>query len=252
MESQKSTHVLLDLRPMGQNALLKKFPNIVSTVREFGIDPVNEPVPVSPAAHYFRGGIMTDPFGQTSLPGLYAIGECASVGLHGANRLASNSLLEAGVMALRAASSIVSCRSTEISRPAKIKKGMRSLLLDVAKDVPKLREVMYAKVGLIRSKTSLEDCLNFLNSNLTTVLTDSRQAIQAANVQLIARLITRSALLRSESRGAHFREDFPLSNDLIFGKRLIISQQNYDWMLVDNQCEAMSTAAARQVLNISA
>ena len=106
MQEQSQPTVFLDLRPIGAKALSSTFPNILNVVRQYGIDPQLQPIPISPAAHYFMGGIMTNIQGNTSVAQLCAIGECASTGLHGANRLASNSLLEAGVMALRVADSL--------------------------------------------------------------------------------------------------------------------------------------------------
>src|SRR6185437_15891787 len=100
MMEQDSPSVWLDMRPIGVDKILNKFPNIIAECRKWGIDPATQPIPIAPAAHYFMGGIWADAYGRTSLPGLLAIGECASTGLHGANRLASNSLLEGGVMAL--------------------------------------------------------------------------------------------------------------------------------------------------------
>jgi L-aspartate oxidase len=252
MQSENSNNVSLDLRPIGQEVLSSRFPNIVNTLRKFGIDSFSEPVPVSPAAHYFMGGIMTDPFGRTSINGLYAVGECASVGLHGANRLASNSLLEGGVMALRAASAITAKSSSQVNATVATKKSRPSLLLDIPDDVDKLKQIMYAKVGLIRTQKSLESALNRMSRNVTTRLSDRKQSIEHANLQLVANLVTRSALMRNESRGAHFREDFPLANDLIFKRRLLISQQGYDWLSVDNMQESAVSGTARPLLNVSA
>ncbi len=106
MDERNLDSVFLDLRPIGADNIEAKFPNIVQTLRQLGVDPLKEAIPVCPPAHYYMGGIVADAKGQTSLVGLYALGECAATGLHGANRLASNSLLEAGVMALNLAKHI--------------------------------------------------------------------------------------------------------------------------------------------------
>ncbi len=113
MMSHNLPSVNLDLRPIGKQTLLERFPNIVETCGRFGVDPLEELVPVCPAAHYFMGGVLSDANGRTSLPGLYAIGEVASTGLHGANRLASNSLLEAGVMAIKLAALLDSSATSQ-------------------------------------------------------------------------------------------------------------------------------------------
>ncbi len=252
MLSEQSTHVLLDLRHIGSQTLQARFPNIVNTLRQFGVDPLCQPVPVSPAAHYFMGGIVTDPYGRTSISGLYAIGECASVGLHGANRLASNSLLEAGVMALRAASAISEKPLAPVKMSSPTGMAGHSLLLDIPINLAKLKQTMYTKVGLTRTQESLESALSILTGNVNTRLAHIRQSIESANLQLIANLITQSAILRNESRGAHYREDFPLANDLIFKRRLLISQHGHDWLPVDNMQGPAFINTSQHLLNASA
>src|ERR1700677_1192491 len=145
-------NVYLDMRPINKREIARHFPNIQKRCAEYGIDIHKDPIPVSPAAHYFMGGISADIDGNTSMPGLYAIGECACTGLHGANRLASNSLLEAGVMALRVAKLI-----TQQSEHAGLKnsgKEIESILMPSftkPSHLSAVRRCMSQDVGIIRS-----------------------------------------------------------------------------------------------------
>jgi len=231
MSSQSCSHVFLDLRSIERNEISTKFPNILKVCRTYGIDPLYEPIPVSPASHYFMGGIMTDIDGNTSITRLSAIGECASSGLHGANRLASNSLLEAGVMAIKAADYILEKGSSDhpvfLANDKQIDYPLSYSLPDNLKN---LQEKMYTSVGLIRSEESLnsmENCLSHycrVPANFAT-----RQVIEQANMHLLAGLITNAALCRQESRGAHFRSDYKEINDQNFKKRLLVCQSQYSW-----------------------
>ncbi len=179
MKQDGSANVWLDLSSIGKAEVLTKFPNIVARCREFGIDPISSAIPVAPAAHYFMGGILTDADGRTTVPGLYAIGECACTGLHGANRLASNSLLEGGVMAMNLARRIRS-RDRDQALPlvkseAAPRTFRRDILLDAAAlaksttesitrlDLERFRDRLLHDVGIVRSAESLR---SFINDNL--------------------------------------------------------------------------------------
>jgi len=226
MQETKQKCVFLDLRPIGKEALEKKFPNILHKLKDYGIDALKQSVPVSPAAHYFMGGIKADCSGRTSIPFLYAIGECACTGLHGANRLASNSLLEAGVMAMKVAQLI----NEERRNNSRNKPSETETLLMPSYTKPThllaLRQCMAQSVGIIRNASSLEKALDLCNDNLITN-NYSVENIEAANILLVARLIAASALRREESRGSHYRSDYPLSSSK-FACRQIVSKDGYD------------------------
>ena len=168
----------LDLRPVA----LDRYPSLVATLERAGYDPAGEPIPVSPAAHYSIGGIATDLDGRTSLPGLYAAGESACTGVHGANRLASNSLLECVVFGRRAA-----LAALEEPRPSTA--SGETVLSDEPPPAPEVRSALWREAGLIRNGEGLERLLD--------------------SPHPLARLIACGALARTESRGVHFREDFP-------------------------------------------
>ncbi|MBW6417639.1 L-aspartate oxidase [Celeribacter sp. PS-C1] len=179
------------------------FPTIDRLCREAGIDPARDPIPVRPAAHYHMGGVATDAFGRTSLAGLWAVGECAATGLHGANRLASNSLLEAVVMARRAAKALdeTPVHSTKVSIRTTLPRPLpRS-------DVDAVRPIVSRHLGLIRDKAGLEEAIRRLRP---LALGDG----PASDPALVALAIAGFAALRLETRGGHARRDFPnlLSN----------------------------------------
>lgn len=183
------------------------FPVVYARCREAGIDPVHEKIPVVPAAHYFMGGIATDTSGRASIPGLWACGECASTGVHGANRLASNSLLEAVVFAARVATSIEKAghgkskaRSARIAGKKKAGQGGLS-----PTEMTLLRRTMSRNFGVVRCRDDMLDGLKTIDRLALRMGTNSR----FSNMLATARLIAVAALEREESRGAHFRSDFP-------------------------------------------
>jgi L-aspartate oxidase len=173
----------LDLRPVDRT----RFPGLIATLERAGYDPAAEPIPVAPAAHYSVGGIVTDLDGRSTLPGLYAAGECAATGVHGANRLASNSLLECLVFGRRAALAALA----ELSAPAM--SGVRPSTCPEQPVTPEIRRALWEDAGVIRSAEGLE-------------------RLRHVDAQL-PRLVAESALARRESRGAHFRSDFPSEDD---------------------------------------
>ena len=173
---------LLDLRPIDRG----RFPGLMATLERAGYDPAAEPIPISPAAHYSVGGIVTDLDGRSTLPGLYAAGECAATGVHGANRLASNSLLECLVFGRRAALAALS--ETDVSR------GQSPGHVPNEQPVtPEVRRLLWEHAGVIRTAEGLER-LRHVDA-------------------LLPRLVAEGALARRESRGAHFRSDFPTEDD---------------------------------------
>ncbi len=241
MMSNNLPAVNLDLRPIGKQTLENRFPNIVETCRRFGVNPTEEPIPVCPAAHYFMGGVLTDSCGRTSLPNLYAIGEVASTGLHGANRLASNSLLEAGVMAIKL-SQLLDDRSAQhqvannslVTNKALGISGMPTVSVRENFSVPtslsSFKSNMYEYASLTRSETQLRKLLGLIQSDRVPSASFSVANMCAANILLIGELITVAAINRTESRGSHFREDFPQVNDQLFARRQAVSGGRWQWM----------------------
>lgn len=231
MQEAGTPHVLLDMTHLPKENVERRFPNIVRFCRRHDIDPVREPIPVAPAAHYYMGGVRTDSWGRTSLPGLLACGEVACTGVHGANRLASNSLLEGLVFARRAvhaATSDVFHEPMDWTSGSPLSRApvfQESRYISVATDHERAK-AMWRWVGLIRSRDSLAAAQTMLSSQVADDSTDRDASVdeyQRANLALISRLLVASALLREESRGAHYREDFPTSKSDWWG-RIVVSK----------------------------
>lgn len=187
----------------------KAFPTVYKLSLAAGIDPVSEPIPIAPAAHYHMGGVATGLTGRTSIEGLWAVGEVASTGLHGANRLASNSLLEAVVFGARAARDIGGLVTAERAHPiAKTYRDGADRPVDAARRgrlIGRLRATMSALVGVVRNQTGLEQAVA-----LTREIGEQAGGDPVVtNMALTAEIIAASALMRTESRGAHFRSDYP-------------------------------------------
>jgi len=247
MLEQCTSSVYLDLRPIGAANILQKFPNIVRTCRNWGIDPLDTPIPVSPAAHYFMGGIWADENACTSIPGLYAIGECASNGLHGANRLASNSLLEGGVMAMKLAEVIAGEAAIKHLNTGRREVGRSIILANehcLPENVDEFRKDMFRIAGLCRDGGKLCDFnLEQTSAALRMVPMDER-ALEAANIGLLGKLIVQSALNRCESRGAHFRIDCPFTDDLNYRRRYFVSCKGNGYIELPSQHEISITLVA--------
>jgi L-aspartate oxidase len=199
-------HVYLDGRHLGGEVWQRRFPTILRSCREHGIDPASELIPVVPAAHYASGGIRTDLNGQTSVPGLFACGETACTGVHGANRLASNSLLEGLVFAERIGAALAGGVTPAGSAAAD---DRPAFLLDQAV-VPRLQHLMSARAGVLRSADGLAEAASGL-ADLSAQGCDkpSEEAWQATNLHLVASAMVAAARAREETRGSHWREDFP-------------------------------------------
>ena len=218
MQKTGSKFVYMDLTHLDKGFIKNRFPLIYSTCLNYGIDITKEFVPVSPAAHYYMGGIETDIWGRTNISGLYSCGECACTGVHGANRLASNSLLEGVVFGARAAkAAIIDTKydeSIEIRLPEceTIDKSIDFQFLK-----RKLQEVMWENASVVRSKGSLTKALKFIDDNLKHFINKrpfDRISGEIRNMFIVSKLMATSALARQDSRGAHFREDFlEKSND---------------------------------------
>ncbi len=219
MVRTNSKHVFLDLTHLDSSFIKNRFPRIYATCLQYDVDITRDLIPVSPAAHYIMGGVKTDLYGTTNIRGLYAAGEVACTGVHGANRLASNSLLEGLVFGARAGKAALEYskrkRRTELSR-----KEIGRYIHDVnhASSIPdceeirhSLRKLMWEKVGIIRCGESLSDARAQLDEWLYIMdkVVITRREIELKNMIVGARLITESAILRKGSVGAHYRSDFP-------------------------------------------
>ena len=227
--------VYLDLSPIEPERIQRRFPNIIKRCQSYGIDVFKEPIPVSPAAHYWMGGILTNLQCQTSIVGLYAIGETSSTGVHGANRLASNSLLECIVFASQLSKiELLTVVSGEISQPVEIEMDWssdREILEKIRQELP---IVMWRGAGICRTQAGLENAIAQISQwqelfahlsisqfveqltphqavNFTNPLSEEQLRFWAETRSLIdiADLILKSALFRQESRGGHYRLDYP-------------------------------------------
>ncbi len=208
-------HVFLDCRPLG-DAVGERFPTITATCREHGIDLTTEPVPIAPAAHYLIGGVRTTVDGASSVPGLFACGEVAGTGVHGANRLASNSLLEGVVFGHRAALAALEDVAERPARPpvAAGARGNRSIISGAPAAIDGLRDAMWEGCGLIRDAARLRAALGTAEELAASAAGDgSLDGIRLHQAATTATLVCRSALLREETRGAHVRTDFPSTRD---------------------------------------
>ncbi|HOJ92446.1 MAG TPA: L-aspartate oxidase [Dictyoglomaceae bacterium] len=215
IETQKDIYI--DFRPVGDKKIKERFPNIYRKCLEYGYDITKEPIPVAPTAHYYMGGIETDEYGRTSLKNLYACGEVACTGLHGANRLASNSLLEALVFGKRCIDAVLS------DKPAKTNLNIQRNIslqgkefLDCDKRISKLKNLLWEKAGILREEKELKEAkreIENLIDEVYGITHKSRNFYEYKNMLILDYLIVNSALLRRESRGAHFRIDFPKMED---------------------------------------
>lgn len=193
--------------------LSQRFPGISRFLLGYGLELGRDLIPVRPAAHYLMGGIKTDVHGRTTLKGLYAAGEAACTGVHGANRLASNSLLEGLVFGVEAARMMVAESVGVVGSGAETVPAEQLAVEDVAATqawVGRLRAMMWRDAGLLRDRAGLERAraeLAELTETMPRAMT--RRAVEARNLHLVAGVMVDSALGRKESRGAHFRRDFP-------------------------------------------
>ncbi|MGD0765073.1 MAG: FAD-binding protein, partial [Dehalococcoidia bacterium] len=228
MARSGSDHVDLDVTHLPPEKVSVRFPQIYRFCLEHGLDITKQPIPVSPAAHYMMGGVRTNTWGETNLSGLYACGEVACTGVHGANRLASNSLLETVVFAKRVVDRTVSGEQAPsppsldalpLPDPAAVARRPAPPV-----DRSRLQTLMWDDVGIIRSGESLTRARETLAAwDRDVVQPSDRPSHELANLLLAGRLVTEAALMREESRGAHYRTDFPEASEawrrhLIFRK----------------------------------
>ncbi len=222
----KGEKVFLDLRPLVRRGieLERRFPQITNALRERGYDPYAEPVPVEPAAHYFIGGLAVDLNSRTTLRRLYAVGECANTGLHGANRLASNSLLEGVVTGIRAAEDIFVRLPFERTTDYVPPKGSTSE--KIPPEVPQtLGKLLWEGAGIVRNSEGLKNTLKTLRGWFEKYLPYAFDLRVKAFLDrlLVAEAIVLNALRREESRGCHYREDFPREREVFRGVRFEVS-----------------------------
>ena len=233
MLEQDAEHMYLDARHFGAEMWEHRFPTILAACRAHGIDPVTDPIPVAPAAHYASGGVRTDSHGRTTVPGLYACGEVACTGVHGANRLASNSLLEGLVYAERIAADIAANGvHARVPQPVPHPETPEHPL-----QTPQARftiqRIMTGGAGVLRSAGSLAKAAD----QLQRLHTDAREALaengetaeagvdtwEATNLLCVARVLVAAALLREETRGCHWREDRPERDDAAWRRHIVVT-----------------------------
>jgi L-aspartate oxidase len=226
MKRGGTEHIYLDCRHMDKDKFIEHFPNIYEKCRSIGIDVASQMIPVAPAAHYSCGGIKVDEWGRTSIGNLYACGECSSTGLHGANRLASNSLLEALVFAHR-------CYLNSIERAGGV--AFKELIPDwnaegtmepgemilITQSAKELQLLMSDYVGIVRTDTRLQRAMKRLDllheelESLYETTAVSPQLCEVRNLVTVGYLIVRGASFRKESRGLHYNTDYPGKSELV-------------------------------------
>ncbi|MBJ7906757.1 L-aspartate oxidase [Streptomyces sp. DSM 110735] len=237
MQEKGAEHMYLDARHFGAEMWEQRFPTILAACRAHGIDPVTEPIPVAPAAHYASGGVRTDDRGRTTVPGLYACGETACTGVHGANRLASNSLLEGLVYAERIAADLTAAHAdgTLAARvPAPVPYADRPAHpLLAPEDRLTVQRIMTEGAGVLRSADSLARAAE----RLRQLHTEAREALEtdgktpepgvdtweATNLLDVARVLVAAARLREETRGCHWREDRPERDDDHWRRHIVVT-----------------------------
>ncbi|SIO43752.1 L-aspartate oxidase [Chitinophaga niabensis] len=226
MKITGTEHVYLDCRHMDMEKFIHHFPNIYEKCKSLGIDVAKDMIPVAPAAHYSCGGIKTDDMGRTSIRHLYACGECASTGLHGANRLASNSLLEAMVFAHRCyldAVRVIESTSFQESIPDWNTLGTtapKEMIL-ITQSLKELKQIMSDYVGIVRTNVRIEramrrlDILHLETESLYRETAVSPQLCELRNLITAGYLIVKGAAFRKESRGLHYNTDYPYKSELV-------------------------------------
>ncbi|MFG2327858.1 L-aspartate oxidase [Streptomyces sp. NPDC048568] len=236
MLERDAEHMYLDARHFGADMWESRFPTILAACRSHGIDPVTEPIPVAPAAHYASGGVRTDAAGRTTVPGLYACGEVACTGVHGANRLASNSLLEGLVYAERIATDIAAGQADDVLHarvPAPLPHPAHPAHpLLPAESRLAIQRIMTEGAGVLRSADSLTraaDRLHHLHTEAREALRDHGKTSEpgvdtweATNLMCVARVLVAAAARREETRGCHWREDHPDRDDTAWARHIVV------------------------------
>lgn len=221
MRDTGTDHMWLDATGLESALWRDRFPTIMESCRQHGIDPATQPIPVAPAQHYCSGGLLTDVNGRTDIPGLFAVGECACSGVHGANRLASNSLLEGLVFADRIGAVLANGLP---ERRDPVVDPVQPVLVD-GSTRRAIQDRMTADAGVLRTAASLAAADGYL-AELSTSSTGvpCSDSWETTNLALVARLVSVAAALRTETRGSHWREDFPAVDDEHWRKRIRLKQ----------------------------
>lgn len=240
MREQGAQNMYLDARHFGADMWATRFPTILAACRAHGIDPVTEPIPVAPAAHYASGGVRTDLRGRTTVPGLYACGEVACTGVHGANRLASNSLLEGLVFAERIAADIAAVAAAPspvppAARPTTARAESAAVLPLIAPEARlKIQRIMSEGASVLRSATSLGVAAEALEAVFQEALRPADptgpgkpaqpgvESWETSNLLCVARVLVAAALEREETRGCHWRDDFPEREETDWRRHLVV------------------------------
>jgi len=225
----KDPFVYLDLTHLDAEKMKKRFPRIYATCMQYNIDITTDLIPIRPAAHYAMGGVRTGLDGRTSVPGLYAAGEAAATGVHGANRLASNSLLEGLVFGARAGHAMREELGSAADKPASPPAAYSNGPVDAGTEevIREIQDLMWRDVGIVRTGTGLKNAIQSLENFSPRVARPlTRRATEAQNLHANGLLVARSALAREESRGAHYRTDFPDHNDAKFLKHSIVKDDS--------------------------
>jgi L-aspartate oxidase len=235
MHRTNAEHVYLDMTAKPEGFVEKRFPRIYATCMSYGVDLARDVAPVCPAAHYMMGGVKTDLWGRTSLPGLYAAGETADTGVHGANRLASNSLLEGLVFGARSGQAMMKDAPVKKKHSAGLPgsvapkpdnstnaKTRNNAKHSQAAALTKIRDIMWRLVGILRSGKELTTAIEQLKAvELPKEVKQDRAECELRNMQALALVMAKSALARHESRGSHYRSDFPYRDDDDFSKHSV-------------------------------
>ncbi len=232
MLQTKDTAVYLDCRRIP--GLPKKFPGLVRLCARFGLDPAKDLIPVRPAAHYMIGGVRADAWGRTTVKNLFAAGECAAVGFHGANRLASNSLLECLVFGKRAGAVAAQEAAGEIPdvRLRSPRREWKGAELDLEDIKASLRSMLWRNVGVERDRDGLRyavDALQFWSGYVLDAVFDEPGGWELQNMLALGGLMAHAALWRRESRGVHYRRDYPRTDERRFKSHLVLQANGVKW-----------------------
>ena len=229
VSSAKDPFVYLDLTHLNAARVQKRFPRIYATCMKHNIDITEDVIPVRPAAHFSMGGVRTDLEGRTSLAGLYAAGEAAATGVHGANRFASNSLLEGLVYGARAGKAMreePKQARKAASRQKKAESQNGPVDAGIEELIGQIQDIMWKDAGLVRTRIGMQEAIRTLEGLAARVEHPrTRRACEAANLHLAGLLVARSALAREESRGAHYRTDYPGHDDKRFLKHSVVKEE---------------------------
>ncbi len=226
----KDPYIYLDLTHLKAGQVQKRFPRVYETCLRYNIDITEDLIPIRPATHYSMGGVRTDLQGKTNLAGLYAAGEAAATGVHGANRLPSNSLLEGLVYGARAGKAMreeLKQPRRSVSAPRKAASQNGPVDAGVEELIAQIQDIMWKNAGIVRMRAGMQDAIKALEALAPRVAHPrTRRAWEAANLHLAGLLVVRAALAREESRGAHYRTDYPMHDDKKFLKHSVFKGES--------------------------